>query len=186
MTPPGNCYNVSEWPIVRAGHLVACTQAAAMDGLDWAGIPSRSTAELEKLFALSPHTANGGSTTAEIIAAVRAYCGHAPSTVDTFDQALGLLNAGWVLTVAGDYSRLGTSLVIDFGFARSKQPDHDHDMAVGPVVPGGTPTNPALWLRDPLGRPPYRGRPTTWLAMLNFADELGPGGITAYPHNAWT
>jgi hypothetical protein len=154
-----------------------------MNALRWM-IPTYplSTRELVAFYWTGTHTANGGRTTAQIRAATTARAHVAGTPVASFDQALGLLRAGWVLTVAGDYSRLGTTFARwDLPFARGKGP-HDHMITAGPIAAGDVSADPWVWWRDPLNKVGYHGQWARWSMIRGYS--LRAADMTAFPHNA--
>ena len=169
-----------------AGRLkfVACTECCAMMAGNWARPgASLSALQLARLYNYGQHTPNGGRLTSQIIPVVAHYYQHAPERVASFDDARAKLRAGYVLTVGGDMSKLGTHLCRwDLKFARTYHPAA-HDLCIGPIAPGDTSDNPLVWWRDPLGKGSYRGEWVPWAEVLKFA--FGPADVLAYPHNAW-
>ena len=167
-----------------ANRFCSCTECANLNAIRWANpAQSLSTAELIRLYHTGAHEPNGGRTTDQMLAAVVARYHHTPARPASIDAALELLRAGYVLAVAGDYGKLGTSMVHpNEAFARG--PDPWHCVTFGPIRAGDVTTNPiGLW-RDPLMRgASYHGRLVNWFTVLTFA--FGPADMLAYPQDGW-
>lgn len=164
-------------------HYVMCTEAAHLDCYNetQAQPQGSSFATVAKLHAIGQHTANGGRTTDQMIAAMRAFSGHTPARCLTYEQALEYLRQDFSLAVAVDYGKFGTSLVAPGSFAFARGGDAWHDVAVNLIENG---TDPRVWVRDPLRNAGWGvGKETKWSAILHAV--LDPTDIVVYPRRGW-
>lgn len=183
--------NVSERGLIRRilgrNKYVACTEAASMDAIRWANPGSSLSArELDRLYKTGFHTGNGGRTTLQILAAVRARYGHSPDRVTSLENALDKLRAGYVLTVAGNYGLLGTHFARwDLRFARGPQPA-SHCLCFGPLDPLTMNTDdPSGALRDPLRKSGAGQWEWAKWSMVSTDFAFGASDMLAYPHLGW-
>ena len=173
---------------------VSCSECSAIMGANWANPKNApSTAALNTLYNAGSHTANGGRTTPQIVAAVSKVYSHAPKLFATFDAAISALRSDYVLTVAGNYHMLPSNLQRwDRPFAGSV--DAWHDVCAGPIAANDTSDDPLVWWRDPLAHGSklypwlyaFRGEWVNWSTVVAFANGMdGAKGITGYPKNVW-
>ena len=163
---------------------VACGEASAMDGINWA-MPSSplSTAELNALYDTGAHAANGGRTVDQLAAAIAERYGYAPGRVGSWAAALAALRSGAVLQMSGNYHDLPIHLQ-RFDPAFGRNPEAWHGVAVGPIADGDTSADPWVWWRDPLQPGGFNGEWIAWTTAVTFG--LGPAYVLVFGRNAWT